>query len=62
MKKALIYIMLWLFVAVIWYILNQLFGNFFEIWYMKLIYSAIGIGVIFLGGDAMYNRLFKKEE
>ena len=57
MKKIMIYVILWILVALIWHGLNAVTDDFLRVWYLKLIYMLVGLGVIFPGGDAIYQKL-----
>ena len=57
MKKILIYVILWILVALVWHGLNAITDDFLRVWYIKLIYMILGLTVIFPGGDAIYHKL-----
>lgn len=62
MKKFFIYAVLWVLVSIIWYALKSFTEGFVEIWYIKTIYAAVGIGIVFLGGDAICKKWVPKDE
>ena len=57
MRRILIYVTLWILVALVWYGLNAVNEDLLRVRYIKLIYMLAGIGVIFPGGDAIYRKL-----